>query len=273
MANHSQALQQAASLIRHADGLIIAAGAGMGVDSGLPDFRGQQGFWRAYPALAKAGIDFTEIANPAAFANNPRQAWGFYGHRLNLYRQTQPHHGFQLLHNWANRKPGGYAVFTSNVDGHFQKAGFSEDYIYECHGSIHFLQCSQPCNEQILSVGSLHIETDDENCLATSDLPRCNLCLEVMRPNILMFGDWQWVDTRAVQQQRQFSQAIAQMQQPVIIELGAGLAVPTVRHFCESSGAPLIRINPRDWQRPPYVEGVSLPMGALEALTAIDALL
>ena len=55
------------SLFSKADSLIISAGAGMGVDSGLPDFRGNQGMWQAYPELGKQRIDFTEIANPAAF--------------------------------------------------------------------------------------------------------------------------------------------------------------------------------------------------------------
>ena len=47
-----------AELIAQADGLLITAGAGMGVDSGLPDFRGAQGFWGVYPALGRARIAF-----------------------------------------------------------------------------------------------------------------------------------------------------------------------------------------------------------------------
>ena len=69
-----ESYQRAAKLIQSADALIIAAGAGMGVDSGLPDFRGNQGFWQAYPALAKARLDFTEVANPLAFIEHPRLA-------------------------------------------------------------------------------------------------------------------------------------------------------------------------------------------------------
>jgi hypothetical protein len=72
----------AARLIDQADALVIAAGAGIGVDSGLPDFRGAEGFWRAYPALGRAGLRFEEIASPAAFRADPELAWGFYGHRL-----------------------------------------------------------------------------------------------------------------------------------------------------------------------------------------------
>ena len=73
---------EAAVLISQADGLLITAGAGMGIDSGLPDFRGDNGFWKAYPALGKLGMHFSEVASPAAFKNRPEIAWGFYGHRL-----------------------------------------------------------------------------------------------------------------------------------------------------------------------------------------------
>ena len=89
--------EQIKDILSRADALIISAGAGMGVDSGLPDFRGNHGMWQAYPELGKQRIDFTEIANPSAFHRHPRLAWGFYGHRLALYRKTQPHIGFELL--------------------------------------------------------------------------------------------------------------------------------------------------------------------------------
>lgn len=79
---------QVADWIRNADGLLITAGAGIGIDSGLPDFRGTEGFWSAYPALRAEGLAFTDIANPAAFQRDARLAWGFYGHRLSLYRST-----------------------------------------------------------------------------------------------------------------------------------------------------------------------------------------
>jgi hypothetical protein len=74
----------AAEAIEGADALLITAGAGMGVDSGLPDFRGTQGFWRAYPAIAKLGVSFEEMANPQWFNHDPALAWAFYGHRLNF---------------------------------------------------------------------------------------------------------------------------------------------------------------------------------------------
>jgi len=125
------------SLIKDAETIIITAGAGMGVDSGLPDFRGNEGFWKAYPPIKKLGYEFMQMANPSLFETNPKLAWGFYGHRLKLYRETQPHEGFKLLLELVKEKNDNYFVFTSNVDGQFQKAGFNTEKIYEVHGSIH----------------------------------------------------------------------------------------------------------------------------------------
>ena len=90
-------LQQARSWLQQADGLLITAGAGMGVDSGLPDFRGNEGFWNAYPALGRRRTVFSDVASPDTFVSDPLLAWGFYGHRLNLYRRTLPHDGFRIL--------------------------------------------------------------------------------------------------------------------------------------------------------------------------------
>ena len=70
-------LKRAAELIRSADALVISAGAGIGVDSGLPDFRGAEGFWRAYPALQASGMSFYDVASPETFDRDPELAWGF----------------------------------------------------------------------------------------------------------------------------------------------------------------------------------------------------
>ena len=152
--NIDSKVRQASEAIKAADALLVTAGAGMGVDSGLPDFRGAQGFWRAYPVLAKLGLSFEEMANPAWFKKNPHLAWAFYGHRLNLYRKTMPHQGFKRLLEIGEVKSGGCFVFTSNVDGHFQKAGLAPEQIVECHGSIHHFQCAVSCTNEIWEADS-----------------------------------------------------------------------------------------------------------------------
>lgn len=133
-------IAQAAALIAQADALIITAGAGMGVDSGLPDFRGPEGFWRAYPAYKALGLRFEQMADPGHFHSDSALGWGFYGHRQNLYRATTPHEGFGILRRWCETKPSGGFVFTSNVDDHFGRSGFNRERIVECHGAIEWRQ-------------------------------------------------------------------------------------------------------------------------------------
>jgi NAD-dependent SIR2 family protein deacetylase len=264
--------QRSAALIDQADGILITAGAGMGVDSGLPDFRGTEGFWKAYPALAKAGIHFQTIASPEAFRSRPELAWGFYGHRLNLYRRTLPHEGFRILLDLADSMPRGAFVVTSNVDGQFQKAGFRDSGICEVHGSIHHLQCLKGCAGDIWPARNFEPVVDEEQCLLTSDLPSCPHCGGLARPNILMFGDGGWLEFRERIQDAALRQWLRRVERPVVIELGAGTSIPTVRMMGQQVGGPMIRINPRESLVPRKTD-VSLAVGALEGLQGIaDAL-
>lgn len=267
-------IEQAAEWIREADGLVIAAGAGMGVDSGLPDFRGPEGFWRAYPALGRLRLDFSQMASPQWFREDPHLAWGFYGHRLGLYRDTLPHGGFAILRRWADAKPQGSFVYTSNVDGQFQKAGWGEHEVQECHGSIHHLQCSRPCFEGLWPADTVAVDVDEEACRWRGSLPRCPDCDAVARPNILMFGDACWLDQRTQGQAERLRDWLEGVRRPVVVELGAGTHIPTVRHFsnivCRVYGGRLVRINLRESDVRAKGE-IGLAMGARAGLEAIDS--
>lgn len=265
--------QMGAELVRGAQALVITAGAGMGVDSGLPDFRGDAGFWRAYPLYARLGLSFVDAANPEHFERDPHFGWGFYGHRTNLYRETVPHDGFRILLSWIERFGLPFFVATSNVDGQFQKAGFAETEILEFHGSIHHLQCTRPCSDRIWE--NRESFSIDEETMRAEEVPRCPRCGAVARPNILMFGDWSWVEERTRRQRERFNTFlnIQRDRRLVIIELGAGTAIPTVRATSERlggfTGARVVRINTREPQVPP--PHLSLPCGALEGLAGIEA--
>jgi len=268
-------IKLAAKEISRADALLITAGAGMGVDSGLPDFRGPQGFWRAHPVLAKLGLSFEEMANPRWFEADPGLAWAFYGHRLQLYRGATPHAGFTRLLEIGRNKSHGYFVFTSNVDGQFQKAGFASERIVECHGSIHHFQCSAGCTREIWPADHEMVRLDSASFRALEPMPRCRHCPALARPNILMFGDCSWVDQRTEEQFQRFSawlgQLVEQSARLVVVEVGAGSAIPTVRKTSERVIARLngrlIRINPREVEVPPG--HIGLPLGAAEGIQRI----
>lgn len=273
--NSDNKIKQAAEAIKAADALLITAGAGMGVDSGLPDFRGAEGFWRAYPAIAKLGLSFEEMANPAWFSENPHLAWAFYGHRLNLYRQTTPHRGFSQLLELGRTKAHGYFVFTSNVDGQFHRASFAAERIVECHGSIHHFQCTASCADEIWDAESETVNLDVSIFRALEPLPRCRHCAALARPNILMFNDWSWLSQRTDAQQKRFAAWLDGLAQSsaklAVIELGAGCAIPSVRRtserVVENIDGKLIRINPREDDVPSGQIG--LPCGAAEGIQRI----
>lgn len=270
--DNDTAIRQAGDWIRDADGLLITAGAGMGVDSGLPDFRGTEGFWRAYPALRHQGFSFEDIANPSGFASNPRLSWGFYGHRLALYRATVPHAGFGILLKWASTMKHGAFVFTSNVDGQFQKAGFDAGRISEYHGTIHRLQCVDACTDDAWSADDVVPIVNEASCLLESEMPRCPRCGGLARPNILMFGDWNWVAKYTDRQESCLANWLESVEQLVVVEIGAGRALPTVRRFSERHGPRVIRINPREYTIPQTV-GLGISGGACEALRLLDNVL
>merc|ERR1712129_434943 len=109
-------------------------------------------------------------------------------------------------------------------------------------------------------------------------LPRMPNGGGLARPNILMFGDWAWDGTRTDEQRQRLSAWMRGLRQHqdrvVIVELGAGEAVPTVRRTSEAVarefGACLVRINPRESHVPKHLQSVSLACGALEGLAMID---
>lgn len=268
-------LKQAREIIASADAVLITAGAGVGVDSGLPDFRGNEGFWRAYPVAKERGLSFESLASPEWFWKEPSLAWAFYGHRLNLYRETIPHEGFALLLELCKSKHNDYFIVTSNVDGQFQKAGFDPQKIYEMHGSIHHFQCTGSKDHGVWSADNEIVDVDMETFKASEPFPICPECANMARPNILMFGDWDWISSRTLVQAKSFDdwkkEVAAEKTKIAVIEIGAGTAISSIRRMSERVArefrTSLIRINPRESQGLPGT--VKLPLGGLEGIRQI----
>jgi NAD-dependent SIR2 family protein deacetylase len=168
-------------------------------------------------------------------------------------------------------------VFTSNVDHQFQRAGFHPHRIVECHGRIEVLQCAAGCGAPTFPAPPAPVIVDEVSFRAAPPLPSCPGCGRLARPNVLMFGDGGWdsttSDEQALRLERWLAEVRARGARLVIVECGAGSAVPTVRltgeHLARRQGALLIRVNVREAEAPPGA--ISVAAGALEALTRIDA--
>eukprot|EP01124_Arcella_intermedia_P031539 TRINITY_DN7138_c0_g1_i1.p1 TRINITY_DN7138_c0_g1~~TRINITY_DN7138_c0_g1_i1.p1 ORF type:complete len:283 (+),score=55.32 TRINITY_DN7138_c0_g1_i1:24-872(+) len=271
-------VEKAAKYLKEADAILIGTGAGMGVDSGLGTFRGRNaGVW---PPLVRLNMDFTEASNPKWFPTQPNFAWAFWVYRYNAYTSKEPHQGYHILKNLSTKKKFGAFSYTSNIDGHWLKCGFEENRVFECHGTVHYMQCQKPCQEFIYptspeEMSKMVFVKDDY----VQNLPHCPKCGLVARPNVDMFDDVEIITIRQKQQTQDYQAWLSQVQASggklAVIEIGAGLALPVVREECErvakAFSAPLIRLNLDDNSIPPEIpQGVSLPMGALQALSAIE---
>jgi len=271
----------AAKAIKGATALLLTSGAGLGVDSGLPDFRGPEGFWKAYPPMKKLGLQFPMMSNPKWFGTDPAFAWGFWGHRYKLYTSAAPHEGYDIMLRLAQKMEHEYFVFTSNVDGHWIKSGTPPEKVFECHGSIHYLQCVNECSDIWPSSESLGgLIVDESSFRAQAPLPCCKSCSSLARPNVVMFDDFTVLHKRLDQQVTNYKKWVKSLKESksvklVVIEIGAGEAVPTVRYqsemMADQFSGQLIRINPRD-TKIPHISGgphISIPMGGMNAMKKI----
>lgn len=212
------------------DKLIILAGAGFSADSGLPVFRSNNGFWDNYPQLN--GKEFTQVSSPEMLYENEDLFQGFYIHRKNLYDSTNPHIGYKKLLDFINENNIDYFVLTTNVDEHFEKAGYSKDKIYEVHGSINHWQCGKySCDSPIFPINE-KIEVD--NNLVPEHKVYCPKCESIARPNILMFGDFEFKSDRTDIQAKLFNQWYYNIFRHddlnvTVLEFGAGQSVGRLR--------------------------------------------
>ncbi|CAF3778410.1 unnamed protein product [Rotaria sp. Silwood1] len=297
----AKVIDKAAELILDCNALLFTSGAGMGVGSGLGTFRGiGAGVWP--PLLQHPELDFTDMSNPSWFVkpqgNSSKHdtanfGYAFWAYRYNAYTSAVPHHGYSIAKEWSqlNHIKSAFS-FTSNIDGHWIKSDWKETAVYECHGSIDYMQCVKNCRNRIWPTdGALKLNVDPITNCVIDPLPQCPDCHGLSRPNVLMFGDWGYIDGRQAQQYSYYKQfhadLVASKANLVIIELGAGTAVPTVRMesekmFTDSQWtADFIRINPSAEHsiiKPSYKnkskgQALELVLDALTALELIDAAL
>ena len=139
------------------------------------------------------------------------------------------------LRAWAQAMPGGSFVATTNIDGLFFKAGFTDWQVVERHGNLHHYQCTVPCSDTIWNALSPALVVDSESLEIQGDIPACPLCGAVARPNVLMYDDVKWLDSERREQQRRFDAWLASVrgQRLVVIECGAGEGSASVRRIGE----------------------------------------
>ncbi len=178
-------IQRAAEILREHRPAIALTGAGISVDSGIPDFRSADGLWARYDPMEYATIE--------AFRRHPEKVWTMLREMESLVVEAEPNPGHRALAE-LEALVGLRSVVTQNIDGLHQRAGSS--HVVEFHGGAHRLVCQ--CG--------VRMEAADAS---EEPVPPCPDCGAVLKPDVIFFGEmippealreafWQAKQARAV---------------------------------------------------------------------------
>ena len=186
-------LKESKEIIRNCDALLVIAGAGMSVDSGIFTYRGSNGIWNKSIRIGNEDYRYDEISSLKMWKEYPELAWGFKANFYQMMKDGDPHEGYYTLLNYVkNRLNNNYFICTSNIDNYFERVGFEKDKIYEVHGTMKLLQCmDKKCS---LRNGPIEMEDKlmpkfNKDTFISTSMPKCPYCPNILRPNVSMFGD------------------------------------------------------------------------------------
>ena len=149
--------------------VLVITGAGVSAESGIPTFRGKDGYWR--------NLNPTKLATPEAFGHDPNLVWDWYRERRQRIRTAQPNPAHQAVAKLAWRA-GKFLLVTQNVDDLHRRAGLPSEKMVQIHGDIFITRCSR-CDFRRQE----HDQHDD------CTVPECPKCGAFMRPGVIWFGE------------------------------------------------------------------------------------
>ena len=147
----------------------VLTGAGISAESGVPTFRDEGGLWDKFKP--------EELANVDAFLSNPTLVQGWYTHRQQIVRETEPNPGHRALADLERLAPE-FTLITQNVDNLHQRGG--SDHVVELHGNIlrsYCIDCERPAKD------------DELEPLGEGEPVRCPDCGGLIRPDVVWFGE------------------------------------------------------------------------------------
>jgi NAD-dependent deacetylase len=173
--------------------VLVLTGAGVSAESGIPTFRGKDGYWR--------NLDPAKLATPEAFARDPKLVWEWYRERRQRIRRAQPNAAHEAIARLAQHADE-FLLVTQNVDDLHQRAGLPKEKMVQIHGDIFVTRCSR-CDFSYAGRGgspepprarAVQRQTGRLRSIATTsendiDLPRCPECDALIRPGVVWFGE------------------------------------------------------------------------------------
>ena len=183
--------------------VLVLAGAGVSAESGIPTFRGKDGYWR--------NLDPAQLATPEAFARDSKLVWEWYRERRNRIWNAQPNAAHAAIATLAQHADE-FLLVTQNVDDLHARAGLPKEKMVQIHGDIFLTRCSR-C--EFSRRDNDQDDRQQQECAADFGVrrhvaalkartfprtPKCPNCDALLRPGVVWFGEQlPWNELRRVE--------------------------------------------------------------------------
>ena len=219
--------------------ITVLTGAGISAESGIPTFRGPEGYW----TVGAKEYHPQEMATFAMFQQKPYDVWAWYLYRLGVCRKARPNEGHRAVVELERIFKDRFTLITQNVDGLHLQAGNSEKRTYQIHGNIHHMRCASECTDQIYPLPDAIEGKARGDALNDEDKRRlcCPQCGHMARPHVL------WFDEAYNEPQYRFYSSLAAAQQTdlllVVGTAGATNLPNQVAGVVAQGGGTIIDVN------------------------------
>ena len=212
--------------------VLVVTGAGISAESGLPTFRGKEGYWRKQNPKRLATLE--------SFEKNREEVWQWYQERRQKIRRAEPNAAHQALVALSLNCTD-FLLVTQNVDdlhdrAEYEKHQLHKEQIVHIHGQIFVSRCT---NFRL----TCHFERWDREPVQTdAKIPQCPNCGCALRPGVIWFDE----DNDPLEEQR-VDQFLNQGVCDVVLVIGTSATFDYVRRWILQAvvaGAWLIEINP-----------------------------
>jgi len=168
--------------------ITVLTGAGISAESGIPTFRGPEGYWNIGSKVYMP----QEMATHAMFQMRPAEVWSWYLHRLGVCLQARPNAGHLALAEMEHGLGDRFILITQNIDNLHIVAGNSLTRTYQIHGNINYTRCSDGCTPELLPLHEALRRQRKDRSLSAAELQllHCPGCNAWLRPHVLWFDEF-----------------------------------------------------------------------------------
>ena len=169
-----------------AGNVVVLTGAGISAESGIPTFRGKEGYWTVGSSVYQP----QEMATHAMFMRQPEVVWEWYLYRLGICSDAEPNAGHRAVAQWERQLEDRFLLVTQNVDGLHLRAGNTSERTYQIHGNVALVRCAEECRRDTWALSREAFDLAKGGAMeqALTRL-RCPTCGGWARPHVLWFDE------------------------------------------------------------------------------------